>query len=71
MPNSEAGSQHKKRARRPRADLLLVFDPAQNVPGSLLDAVLEAWLVPCLVEQFLRERGITRESLFARYRSLE
>lgn len=71
MPNSEAGSQHRKRARRPRADLLLVFDPAQKVPDSVLDVIMKEWLVPCLAEQFLCERGITRQSLLARYRTLE
>jgi hypothetical protein len=29
------------------------------------------WLLPTLVEQFLRERGITRESLLTHYRSNE
>jgi hypothetical protein len=43
----------------------------QKVPFPVLDAILKEWLVPCLVEQFLRERGITRDSLSARYRSLE
>lgn len=38
---------------------MLVFDPAQKVPDSVLNAMLEEWLVPCLVEQFLRERGLT------------
>lgn len=63
-------SQAKSRTRRRRADTVLIFDPAQKVPGSVLDAILEEWLVPCLVEQFLRERGITRESLLAHYRTL-
>ncbi len=62
--------QVKSRARRRRADTSLIFDPAQRVPGPVLDAIVEEWLVPCLVEQFLRERGITRESLFVRYRNL-
>lgn len=63
--------QGKSRTRRRRADTPLIFDPAQKVPGPVLDAIVEEWLVPCLVEQFLRERGITRESLFVRYRNLE
>jgi hypothetical protein len=42
-----------------------------SVNVCAIDAILEEWLVPCLVEQFLRERGITRESLLARYRTLE
>jgi hypothetical protein len=66
-------SQGKSRTRRRRADTPLIFDPAQKVPGPapVLDAIVEEWLVPCLVEQYLRERGITRESLFVRYRNLE
>jgi hypothetical protein len=49
-----------KRPRRKRAETLLIFDPAQKVPGPVLDAILEDWLVPSLVEQFLRERGFTQ-----------
>jgi hypothetical protein len=59
MPGSEAGPQKKKRARRQRADTLLVFDPAQQVPDTVLEAIIEEWLVPCLVEQFLREHGFS------------
>lgn len=70
MSRPENDSQHKRRTRR-RADTLLVFEPTQKVPDLVLNAILEEWLVPCLVEQFLRERGITRDSLSARYRSLE
>lgn len=57
-------SQGKSRTRRRRADTALIFDPAQKVPRPVLDAIVEEWLVPCLVEQFLCERGITRESHF-------
>lgn len=64
-------SEPKSRTRRKRADTALIFDPAQKVPSPVLDAIVEEWLVPCLVEQFLRERGITRESLFVRYGILE
>jgi hypothetical protein len=46
-----------KRCRRSRTDALLVFDPAQTVPDSVLKAITEEWLVPRLVEQFLREHG--------------
>ena len=53
-------SQAKSRTRRRRADTALIFDPAQKVPGPVLDAIVEEWLVPCLVEQFLRERGFTQ-----------
>jgi hypothetical protein len=53
-----------------RTDTLLVFDSAQKVPDAVLGAILEEWLVPCLVEQFLGERGITRNALAAGYRCL-
>jgi hypothetical protein len=62
MPESEPGVQKGKRRRRSRTDTLLVFDPAQKVPEAVLGAILEEWLVPCLVEQFLGERGITRNA---------
>lgn len=58
------------RARRKRADTMLIFDPAQKVPGAVLNAILEEWLVRCLVEQSLRERGITMQPLFPQYRAL-
>jgi hypothetical protein len=70
MPGSEAGPQKKTRSRRQRRDTVLIFDPKQEVPDPVLDAILKEWLVPCLVEQFIRERGITRESLLAHYRTL-
>lgn len=60
---------NKKRAPRRRADTMLVFDPAQKGPDSVLNAIIEEWLVPCLVQEFLRERGITRESLLSRCRT--
>jgi len=60
-----------KSRRHQRAGTTLVFDPAQKVPGPVLDAILEEWLIPCMVEQFLRESGITRESLLTRYRTPE
>ena len=68
MSSAGNGSPHKRRTRR-RADTLLVFDPTQKVPNLVLTAILEEWLVPCLVEQFFRERGITQQSLLARYRA--
>ena len=70
MLRAETSASKKKRNRRQRADTLLIFDPAQKVPDRVLTAILEEWLVPCLVEQFLSERGITRHSLEGRYRSL-
>jgi hypothetical protein len=67
MSNSEPPVQKAKQRRRSRADILLVFDPAQKVPDAVLDAILNEWLIPCLVEQFLCERGITRKAFAARY----
>ena len=67
----QTAQSKQARTRRKRADTTLIFDQAQKVPGTVLDAILEEWLVPTLVEQFLRERGITRESLLTRYRTLE
>ena len=57
MPDSETDRQNKKRVTRQRSDTLLIFDPPQKVPDSVLKATLEEWLVPCLVEQFLREQA--------------
>jgi len=59
MPGSETGPQNKKRARRKRTDTVLVFDATQKVPDSVLKAITTQWFLPCLVEQFLRERGFT------------
>ena len=69
MLESEPGVQKGKRRRRSRTDTLLVFDPAHKVPDAVLGAILEEWLVPCLVEQFLGEQGITRNALAAGCRS--
>jgi len=63
MPGSEISPQYKKRARRQRADTVLIFDPRQEVPDTVLNAILETWLVPGLVEQFLCERGFTRRPI--------
>ena len=60
MPGSERGPQNKRDGRRRRADTLLVFDPALKVPDSVLNAIMNEWLIPCLVERFLRERGFTQ-----------
>lgn len=59
-------SQAKPRTRR-RADTQLVFGPAQKAPDQVLDAILEQWLVPALVEQFLCDLCITPQSLSAHY----
>lgn len=69
MPKTEPGVQKGKRRRRSRCDTLLVFDPTQKVPDAILKAIVEEWLVPRLAEQFLMERGITRQSLSTRYRA--
>jgi hypothetical protein len=71
MGQPEKSIFNEKRAHRRTRDTLLIFDPAQKVPDSVLDAILEEWLVPCLVERFLRERGITQQSLSIRYRTPE
>jgi hypothetical protein len=70
MPKAEPGAQKGKR-RRSGSDTLLVFDPTQKVPDAMLHAIVEEWLVPSLVEQFLVERGITRQSLSTHYRALQ
>lgn len=70
MPVPKTSPAAGKRIRR-CADTLLVFDPAQKVPDSVLSAIIQEWLVPSLIEQFLRDRGITQQSLSIRYRTLE
>ena len=57
MPGSETGPQNEKRGRRRRRDTVLVFDPTQKVPDSVLNAIMNEWLIPCFAEQFLREHG--------------
>ena len=42
----------KKDGRRKRGQITLVFDPTQKVPDHVLMAIIEDWLVPCLVEEF-------------------
>lgn len=69
MPEPEAGAAKKKRTRRQRSEIVFVFDPAQKVPQALLNDILYGWLFPTLVDQFLEERGITRQALEARYLS--
>ena len=59
MPDSET-DRKTKRACRKRSDTLLIFDPAQKLPDTVLRAILEEWLVPSLVEQFLRDRRPAR-----------
>ncbi len=71
MSDSEPAVQKVKQRVRSRTDILLVFDPAQKVPDPVLDAIIEEWLIPCLVELFLAERGITRQSLSTHYRALQ
>jgi hypothetical protein len=69
MQEKEPDSSIKLRAGRRRTDAMLIFNDAQEVPDQVFDAILEEWLVPSLVEQFLRERNLTRQSLLARYRN--
>ncbi|HEX3742212.1 MAG TPA: hypothetical protein VHV29_21115 [Terriglobales bacterium] len=52
MADSEIRGQSKQRARRKLADTLLIFDPAQTVPETVLNAILEEWLLPCLVVNY-------------------
>ena len=61
MPGIETDQPNKTRARQQRRDTALVFDPRQRVPDPVLNAIVNEWLVPCLVEQFLRERGFTQQ----------
>jgi hypothetical protein len=70
MPEANTNQSKPKPTRR-RADTLLFFDPAKEAPEVVLRAIVDEWLVPSLVEQFLRERGITQQSLLSRYRTLE
>ena len=63
MLGSEIGPQYKKRTRRGRADTELIFDSRQEVPDTVLNAILEAWLVQGLVEQFICELGFTRRPI--------
>jgi hypothetical protein len=71
MSDSEPAVHRVKQCRRSRTDISLVFDPAQKVPDPVVDAIIEEWLIPCLVERFLGERGITRQSLSTHYRALQ
>ena len=52
---SESCDKSKKRSRRRRPDTVLVFDAAQKVPDHVLKSIIDEWLVPCLVEEFLSE----------------
>jgi hypothetical protein len=42
----------EKNARRKRGQITLVFDPMQRVPDHVLNAIIDEWLVPSLVEEF-------------------
>lgn len=53
-------SEPKSRTRRKRAETPLIFDPTQKVPDAVLDAIVDEWLVTCLVGQFLRENGFVQ-----------
>jgi hypothetical protein len=53
---SESSDEGKKRTPKRRTDTIFVFDPAQKVPDHVLKAIIDEWLVPCLVEEFSRKR---------------
>lgn len=53
MSNSEPPVQKDKQRGRSRTDILLVFDHAQKVPDAVLTAIVEEWLVPCVLGEFL------------------
>jgi hypothetical protein len=70
MKGNNIRAAQTKPSPRKRADTLLVFDPGQKIPKSVLDAIVKEWLTPALVERFLQERGITRQSLSTHYGTL-
>ena len=49
----DSGDKSEKRPRKQRTDTVLVFDPTQTVPDYVLESIIDEWLVPCLVEEFL------------------
>ena len=52
---SDSGGETEKNTRRERMQITLVFDPRQSVPAHVLTAIIDEWLVPCLVEEFSSE----------------
>jgi hypothetical protein len=62
MLGLETGPENKNRACRQRRDTVLIFDPSQKVPDTLLKAIIDEWLVPCIVDQFVRKRNINLEN---------
>lgn len=64
MPTEpEFSGRGKKRFRKRRADTMLVFDTAQRVPDHVLKAIIDEWLVPCLVAEFSTKlRGQTNST---------
>jgi hypothetical protein len=61
MSDSKPAVQKVKKRVRSRTDILLVFDPAQKVPDPVLNAIVNEWLIPTLVEEeFLCDRGFTQ-----------
>ena len=48
-----SGDESKTRSRKRRTDTALVFDAAQKVPDHVLKSIIDEWLVPCMVEEFL------------------
>jgi hypothetical protein len=65
MSESRSGDKSEKRPRKRRTNTLLVFDAAQKVPDHVKKAIIEEWLIPCLVEEVLSELR-TRARLAAR-----
>jgi hypothetical protein len=52
----------EKNARRKRGQITLVFDPTQMVPDHALNAIIDNWLVPSLVEEFSAELRARRKA---------
>lgn len=45
----------KNRKPRQHRDVVLVFDPEQQVPQHVMQAIVDEWLVPALIESYVRE----------------
>ena len=60
MPNRpvpQSGCPHTQKAQK--NDPKMIFWPTR-VPEPVLDSIIDQWLVPCLIEEFLRERGLQK-----------
>lgn len=60
MSRRISAKKGKKQKRNSRTTML-VFDPSQRVPDEVLEAILHEWLIPSLVEQFVREGDLTTQ----------